>query len=197
VVEDITAVESVDIVCDPTTVAGLFESIQRGQAMTSAARATATRAIEGAMDGAGANLRGRLRRVLVEQLDGRDHRNAITAAFTQAGHGVWTAFVEGEITERDMLAKLRKLAKGHRDAGGSGDGSGTPAAESRGPRWDAGLGRLVWEDDAPDLTSGPLGWSLDRPPQGTLDTFVESITGRRPSAGPQWDSQVKRIKWLD
>jgi len=131
-VESISKIEAVDLVADPATVAGLYESVQRGQAMTSATKTSATRLLESLQATAPAGLRGSLRKVLVE-LDLKDHRDATTRAFEQAGHATWTAFIEGEIGEDDMLAKFRKLAKGHRDAGGSGDTSGTPALEGRVP----------------------------------------------------------------
>ena len=96
-------------------------------------KAVATKVIEGVMAGSGVNLRGRLRRVLVEQLDGRDHQAAVTQAFKVAGEAIWAAFLANELGEDDMLSKFRKLARGHRDAGGSGDDSGAPALESRVP----------------------------------------------------------------
>ena len=160
VVEEIERIESVDFVTDPATVKGLFESVQQGGRVM-ANKATATKVIEGVMAGSGVNLRGRLRRVLVEQLDGRDHQAAVTQAFKVAGEAIWAAFLANELSEDDMLSKFRKLAKGHRDAGGSGDDSGAPALESRittgsafaesitGRRtkpitWDAAAGRLKW-----------------------------------------------------
>ena len=127
-VESVERVEALDLVADPATTGSLFESIQRGHVMTSAAKASTTRLLESLQASAPAGLRGSLRRVLTE-LDARNHADAVGRAFLEAGHAVWTALLAGEMTLADAIDKFRRLHKGHAEGGGSG----APALESRVP----------------------------------------------------------------
>lgn len=117
-VESIVTPASVDLVVDPATTKGFWESIERGHVMSSASKATAVRLLEGLMTSAPGGLRGSLRKVLVE-LDARQHADAATRAFEQAGVAVWVSLLSGELDLNAALDKLRQLHKSFVAAGGS------------------------------------------------------------------------------
>jgi hypothetical protein len=155
VVESIEEVESVDLVADPATTKGFFES-KGGRAVPSTLRAV----LESLEPRATPERKKLLRRVLVEMDDApgmagladapadepdaaTDPDEAIDDAFRQAMHAQVDALLDESHTLADFLSKCRELfksrakimgkaePKGGEGEGGEGEGGGDKSAESR------------------------------------------------------------------
>lgn len=191
-VESIERVEALDLVASPATTSSLFESLM---------------SVFDAPRPAAATYRGTtvttLRKVLERKLTAASRRRfaealaadptlmdapvdepafdagadeAVNAAIGDAGASVWKSFVDGKTDIEAALKKLRALARAHAAVSASAG----PAEESRsGVHWDGNRLRLSEAD--------PAGRA----------SFVESITGRRPTSAVVYDRTAGRLTFTD
>jgi hypothetical protein len=138
-VESIESVVSVDLVAEPATTRGIFESrsSQRGKSMRLKEYAVRV----------GKRVNERRRRLLHEvamtEPDAEvtdadvmtgDDRDETAAALCAAGRGVWERIVWGQVTPEEGLARLRKFARIAAQLMATNDDDDEPAEESRRPR---------------------------------------------------------------
>lgn len=126
-VEAIRSVESIDLVAEPATTKGLYESTQGGRPVPTvlirelapklAGRATAEQLIKvkklAEMDGMGDAPMGDL--AMPEPADTADADDAITSAFKTAMHSLIDGYIGGDLDLPGLLGKLKSLAKAHGD----------------------------------------------------------------------------------
>lgn len=139
VVEAIRSVESIDLVAEPATTKGLFESKGGGVNTTTVKKLLEAIAARTSVD----NI---LRLKRLAEMDGMadvavpepaadaDPDDAIDSAFAGAMHAQVDAFIGGKLDLPGLLAKLKELAKAHgnvsaSDDDGEGEGEGDGKSE--------------------------------------------------------------------
>jgi hypothetical protein len=141
VIEDIVDVESVDLVADPATTKGFFES--RGPTVFTWKRLaewvtrhpkSTTGQIARVKRFAEDEAMGEMPALDAEPAADAEPDDTITAALQQAGHDAWDKCVAGEMTIQELMSKLKDILKDHGKYKGEPADEPEPAAkESRKP----------------------------------------------------------------
>lgn len=139
--EDVTEMRqcvSVDVVTNPATTTSLFENRNRGAgvALTVKAfcealvkhpktKASQVKAIKrvAEMDGMG-DMPSAVEAPPADDATESDHEAAVDSAFESAGCAIWKAFTKGELDLKEVITKIKELAKGHTNVKG---GKAAPA----------------------------------------------------------------------
>lgn len=185
-VTEMVEAESVDVVMDPATTRGLFEStrrpavpftwkqfagwVARHPKSTTAQIGRVKRVAE--MDGM-----ADAPALAAEPPPAAEPDDAITGALRQAGHDAWDKCVAGEMTIQELLKKLKDILKDHGKYAGAGaapaddDLDADPAAEGR-ARKPLTLAGLITE---------ARGFGLDRPAGADLAVLegIPTAAGRK------------------
>ena len=200
VVEDVVMPESVDIVVDPATTKGFYESTGRRTVPT-----TLREAIEGQLPKLPPERAKPVRRWLVlseddtgmgalmdapveEPLEGTDPDQAISDAFKQAMHAQIDALLDGSHTLAELISKIRELGKAHgkltgKAAAATDAETDTDAEESRKPKWADVVKECKDAGFEPDLTD--IGLLLETPLAATRAALITRLKRTTESKGAE------------